>query len=388
MARDLWKSLVRVFVSVELTIILLVLGMILIFLATLDQVELGIYAVQLKWFRSFLVWNHLGSLTFPTFPGGYLIGGLLLINLVAAHCYRFTLSWKKSGIFLTHLGLIVLLVGELFTGILQQDFQMRLDEGETKNYSESFHFNELAVIDATDPQLDQVTAIPEKLLARSESLSHATLPFRLAVKAYYPHAVLQSRGQAAPTAAPFLATTGTGPQRAVTPIPRPVSDELTQPAAYIEVLTADKSLGTFLLSAMAPAPETFTHEGKTWQLSLRVEREYKPFSLTLLKVTHDIYPGSDIPKNFASQVRVRDAAAHEDREVKIYMNNPLRHGGFTFYQYQMNAAAKHTVFQVVRNPSWLAPYIGSITMGLGLLVQFLISLTAFATKRARATASA
>ena len=56
-------------------------------------------------------------MTVPVFPGGYTIGGLLLLNLVAAHVYRFKFEWKKSGILLTHLGLIVLLVGELLTGL-------------------------------------------------------------------------------------------------------------------------------------------------------------------------------------------------------------------------------------------------------------------------------
>ena len=52
------------------------------------------------------------------------------------------------------------------------------------------------------------------------------------------------------------------------------------------------------------------------------------------------------------------------------MNTPLRHEGKTFYQYQMNKAADYTVFQVVRNPSWLVPYIACILVSIGLLWQF------------------
>jgi hypothetical protein len=36
---------------------------------------------------------------------------------------------------------------------------------------------------------------------------------------------------------------------------------------------------------------------------------------------------------------------------------------------------------VVRNPSWLLPYIACIMMGLGLSIQFGIHLFAFANKR-------
>lgn len=38
-----------------------------------------------------------------------------------------------------------------------------------------------------------------------------------------------------------------------------------------------------------------------------------------------------IPKNFASRVRVRSDDGHDDRGVVIFMNNPLRYQGQTYY---------------------------------------------------------
>ena len=98
------------FVSLQLTVALLILSLVLVFVATLDQVNLGIWAVQEKYFRSFFVLGHVpgSSVTFPIFPGGYFIGGMLLINLLAAHIYRFQLTWKKLGIQLAHSGVILL----------------------------------------------------------------------------------------------------------------------------------------------------------------------------------------------------------------------------------------------------------------------------------------
>ncbi len=124
--RDFWQQCVKFFVSLQLTVVLLALSMILVFVATLDQVNLGIWAVQEKYFRSFVVLWNVNGIPIPVFPGGYFIGGLLLINLVASHFYRFKLSWQKSGIVLTHFGLIFLLVGELLTGLWQEEFQMRM----------------------------------------------------------------------------------------------------------------------------------------------------------------------------------------------------------------------------------------------------------------------
>jgi len=384
--RTFWKNSVRFFASLKLTVVLLALSMVLIFIATWDQRDLGVYLVQKKWFRSFVVVHFIGKIGF-LYPGGYTLGFLLLFNLVAAHITRFKLTWKKSGIFLTHFGLILLLLGEFCSGLWQEDFSMRIDEGQTKNYAESFHFNELAVIDATDPKTDRVTAIPEQIVATQTAISHSSLPFRIEVKAYYPHAAMQLREQAA-NPVPQLATAGFGRRFALTPFPPPKSDDLPLPAAYLEIVGTEGSLGTFLVSAMAPQPESFVYAGRTWQLAMRPQREYKPFSLHLLKVTNDLYPGSDIPKNYASLVRLETEDGHQDQEFKIYMNNPLRFGGYTFYQYQMQAQAaeKFSVLQVVRNPSWLVPYIACALMALGLSVQFGISLFRFIDKRSRAAA--
>ena len=58
------------------------------------------------------------------FPGGYTIGWLMFINLLAAHAIRFKLTWKRSGIFLLHAGVIVLLAGEFLTGQMAVETRM------------------------------------------------------------------------------------------------------------------------------------------------------------------------------------------------------------------------------------------------------------------------
>ena len=373
------------FVSLKLTVVLLALGMVLVFAATLDQTNLGIWGIQQKWFRSFFVLQDVGGVPVPIFPGGYFIGGLLFINLVAAHVYRFKFAWRKSGIFLTHLGLILLLVGELLTGLWQQDFQMRLEEGETKSYSESYTLSELALSDTTDPQFDAVVAIPEALLANGETVQHPKLPFRVVPKLYYPNSALQMR-TSTPDAPPSPATTGLGPRIAATPLPITYKqDERNFPTAFVELIAPEGSLGTWLVSTALPAPQRFDYGGHTWKLALRMQRAYRPFSLTLLKFNHDVYAGTDIPKNFSSRIRLKTPDGRDDREVLIYMNNPLRYAGLTFYQASFDPSNdKVTILQVVRNPSWQLPYFACTLLALGLLVQFGLHLVGFIRKRAAA----
>ena len=387
---DTLRQIRDFFVSLRLTVVLLVLGMLLVFAATIDQVQLGIWAVQEKWFRSFFVLWRVGDIPVPVFPGGYLVGGLLLINLVAAHIYRFKKTWRKAGIEMTHAGLILLLVGELLSGLWQEDYSMRLTPDQPKNYSESYRDNELAIVDVTDPKFDEQVAIPERVLAQDRLIQHPKLPFRVVLKEYYPNSRVRQRGPVVDAGTPTIATKGAGLQIVAAPAPMTYrQDERNWPTAFVELVGADGSLGTWAVS-QAPideeghqlAPQRFEYAGRTFTIALRATRAYKPFTLTLLKFSHDRYAGTDIPKNFSSRIRLTTPDGRDDREVLIYMNNPLRYAGLTFYQasYDPNDPTV-TILQVVRNPSWLIPYIACGLMTLGLIVQFGIHLVGFIEKR-------
>ena len=387
---SLYRSLRDFFVSLRLTVTLLVLSIILIFWATLAQTDLGVWGVQQKFFHSLFVLVKIPGteVWLPCYPGGYVIGGLLLINLICAHLYRFKLTGRKAGIWLTHLGLILLLLGELASGLMQKDYDLTLANGQTKNYSESERANELAIIDTTDPQYDEVVAIPEELIAAGETIQNPQLPFRVVPKLYFPNASLAPRPPVA-ASAPSPANQGIGPQLIATPAPlTSKEDERNLPAAYIELVGPDGSLGTWLVSTdLADSPaQTFGYGGHTYKIALRFQRRYLPFSLTLLKFSHDIYAGTDIPKNYSSRVRLTTQEGGDNREVLIYMNNPLRTAGLTFYQSSYLPNDAGTILQVVRNPSWRVPYIACGMMALGLVLQFGLHLGGFFGRRRRGAA--
>src|ERR1700728_1456815 len=111
------KFVIRFFTSPRLTVVLLAFAILLVFIGTLAQVDEGLYNAQARYFRQWLIFGlDVSGHRIPLLlPGGYLIGTLLLLNLVAAHLYRFQLSPKKIGIQLVHGGVILLLVGQLAT---------------------------------------------------------------------------------------------------------------------------------------------------------------------------------------------------------------------------------------------------------------------------------
>ncbi len=380
--RLVWDTLA----SLQLTVALLSLSLVMIFVATLDQVHLGVWGVQQKYFHSFFVMSKVPGteILMPVFPGGYLLGGALLINLVSAHVSRFRLSWRKSGIWLTHVGLIFLLIGEGLSGLMQRDGQVRLDVGQTRRYVESFRETELAVSDVTGPGYDEVVSIPVALLSGHGVIQYPKLPFLIRPVAYFENATLRMRSQV-PNALPSMATNGDGTEMIAEPAPVTYKpDESNWPTGYVELSGPEGTLGTWLVSTQLEEPQTFTYQGRTWQLALRARRDYLPFTITLGRFTHDIYPGTDIPKNFASTVQLRSDDGRDDRSVLISMNNPLRFGGFAFYQAGYANNDHTSVLQAVRNPSWEIPYLSCALIALGLVVQFGLSLFGFFKKRGAA----
>ncbi|PYI58740.1 MAG: ResB protein required for cytochrome C biosynthesis, partial [Verrucomicrobia bacterium] len=187
------RKIVDLVTSLKLTIVCLAAGMALIFVGTIAQVHLGIHEAQQRYFQSMFVWWPPEGRGFkiPIFPGGHLIGAVLLINLIAAHAKRFRWTWRKLGIHLTHAGLIIMLAGGLFTDLFAVESHMRLANGDTRNYSEDLREMELAVIDTTGEDLDQVTAIPESVLRHSRVIDHRSLPFRIVVRSFYQNSRLK-----------------------------------------------------------------------------------------------------------------------------------------------------------------------------------------------------
>ncbi len=407
------KNIVRFFSSLKLTVTLLAFAIVLVFVGTIAQADEGLYIAQSHYFRQWLVVgaNFFGHKIPLILPGGYLLGTLLLVNLVTAHIYRFQLTTKKIGIQLAHAGVILLLVGQLATDMLAREMQMHFAEGDKRNYSDSDGQFELIFISG-----NEVTAIPNRLLNAGDELKIDSLPFTIRVKSAWKNSDVNFRApmlQNAPPLTPNGVAANFDFKQAENV---KAMDQRDIPTVVLEFFTPAGSLGTWVASdwagdaslveavrnsyapmgmdmaqkiaAQLVAPQTIEAEGREFTFTLRPARTRFPFSLTLLKATHTVYAGTDIPKDFRSRVRLQNPQTGENREVEISMNHPLRYGGYTFYQYQMDAGqaaqmagrTPTSVLQVVRNPSWLTPYIGCAMVGMGLVIQFMYHLIGFVSK--------
>lgn len=387
------RSLIKFFSSLKLTVWLLTASMLLVFFGTLDQVHFGIWQTQKLYFESFFViWSYpeqwgfyeqLFWLRLPL-PGGYLLGGLLLINLVAAHLTRFQLSFKKCGLFLIHFGLILLIVSELLTDLLAHESQMAVSEGQRSNYSENFRDNELVLINRQADTQDTVHAISSEALSIQEAIAIPETELTIRCLQYFPNSSLiqtKEGGSASP------ADKGLAAKMRVHIQPKAISysdDEVNTVSAYVEVKAAGTILGTWLVSNVIGdrfPPQLVNWQDQEWELALRFQRSYYPFEFELIDFKHDKYPGSEIPFNFSSEVQVHHQKPNLSQRALIYMNHPLRYAGLTFYQASFADEDTTSIFQVVRNPGWLLPYISVLLMGLGMCLQFGLHFYKFLRKR-------
>lgn len=408
------RKVLKPVASLRFTIVLFVLSLALVFFGTLAQIDYGIWTVVDRYFWSWVVWvpfdlfhqflTVFWSSEFPAggakwggsfpLPAGKLLGLLMLVNLLAAHAVRFRLSWKRTGIFLTHFGLILLLVGEFVTREYAVEQQMTIAEGQTVSFAEDTRNLELAFTDRSDPTQTRVVTVTERRLRRAVAgarISHPDLPVDIEVLKYFKNTNFRD----AEPGAPNLATAGFG-LTAIAEEAREESGVATRQqrdisSAYVALYRKDdgEKIGVYLVSLvttanggdLVPVGAHFAH------MALRQARYNKPYSLTLVKFRFDRYLGTDKPKNFSSEVIVRDATGAVAREnVVISMNNPLRYAGETFYQADWDKATERgTVLQVVKNPGWIdfwlfqasIDYIACATVGGGLVLHFLIGLVGF-----------
>ena len=463
------QRLIDLFLSLKLTVTLLALSMVLVFAGTLAQVDKGIWTVMDQYFRCWIAWVEL-PVFFPRsmgvpewiipFPGGFLIGSLLSLNLLAVHSSTFkvlvrgrrmwvgygllalgllitvgvVLGWgtapvaatesdafwrvffrlgrgtlagavlfaacwilykQRAGMVLLHAGILLLLVGEFFTALFAVEATMTIKEGETATFFDRSQQFELAITDTSGTEFDRVTTIPQPLLKPGKMVSAETLPFDVKVRGR-----MRNSNRPVPLdsvsdemRAFYPAYAGFG-ERLYVARAREVSGatgERNAPAVDVELLDRETgaSLGRYILSIwfypnfvnqVWDMPTRVTVDGREYELYFRNRREPAvsesgaPYAVTLLDFVHERYEGTQTPKDFSSEIRLVNEGDGIDRELRIWMNNPLRYARKTFYQSGYLPDDGGTVLQVVRNDSWMIPYLSCMIVFIGMAAQFGLSL--------------
>ncbi|MBP63462.1 MAG: hypothetical protein CMJ62_18220 [Planctomycetaceae bacterium] len=292
---------------------------------------------------------------------------------------------KRAGIVLLHAGIGVLMFGQFFVAQYDIEEQMTIPEGNTVNYGQDIRAVELAIVQE-DSKEDLVTVIPlirngkSSVFLDQKSVRPDDLPFEIEVIEFFRNSAFRELKPDQEN----IATDGAGLRYVVERLrPGGGTDDskVNLASAYVKLTQRDnfKVLGTYLLSQPLGNQELIKVDAKEFKLSLRFERHYKPYSVQLIDVRADHYLGTTTPKNYSSDVRLIHKGLNVDREDHIWMNNPLRFAGETFYQsgYQNFQGREYTTFQVVKNTGWMIPYVSCMLVLLGMTCHFSTKLVRF-----------
>ncbi|MEO7425833.1 MAG: cytochrome c biogenesis protein ResB [Fibrobacteria bacterium] len=351
-----------------ITLMCLVILFALIFFGTLYQADHGLFEAQKKFFGYGFV--LIGGF-FPL-PAASLVIWVLSIQL--AIMMAFHLPWKlnRIGLWVVHLGILALLVGGFITQVLAVESQMTLAEGETGHYTTAYHEYELAFWE-TQGDSNHVYAFDESMVRPGSELDVAPYHARIKVHAYYLNSdAFTTRATNGPT---YINASGIGMLEQRKP-----EKEVTQnaPGIIFTLLESGKPDREILLYGPEIQTLMLTIGGKKVAVQLRLKHYPLGFSLHLSDFIKNVHPGTDIPSSFESYADLGEGGT--TRPVKIWMNNPLRHAGYTFFQAsyaQAQGMANKSTFAVVTNPGRVMPYVSSLVVFAGLLLHFLIKLIPF-----------
>ena len=293
---------------------------------------------------------------------------------------------KRAGLALLHGGVGLLMFGELFVSYYAAEQQMTLSEGQTVNFTRDIRSLELVIRVPSPGKEAEVIAVPLlnaghlTRFGSGSTISLPDLPFDAHVVDFLKNAEIRP----AKPQEENLATQGVGVRFIAEPAPVRSSiqgGDGDLAAVYLQFTRRDDAadLGTYLLSQRLP-PDQLTAADREYSLAVRFRRYNKPYQITLLDVRKDDHVGTTMAKNYASRVRLQDPSRNVDFETKIWMNNPMRYAGETYYQsgYRTDPrGVESSTLQVVQNTGWMIPYVSCMIAATGMLAHLLPILLRF-----------
>tara|TARA_A100000164_G_C21865005_1_gene752074 strand:- start:557 stop:1477 length:921 start_codon:yes stop_codon:yes gene_type:complete len=299
------------------------------------------------------------------------------MSILSVNLFSFFLkpnSWRKNkiGILTVHAGALILLIGSAITNVFSIEGNMVIVEDEKSNYMHSFYYKEFTVLNL-DEYKDSIEVINfnEQLLKEKEFLSYNKLPFKIEVIDFYLNSKLEKRVN--DSLSPLRGDAINLELREKYP-----NTEMNKNISGItyKIISEDENInGYYIYQLEQRRPEIITINNMDYALLLRPVRTYLPFEIELLDFDKVMHPGTQIAKSFSSNVFLNENET--SRRVLIEMNAPLRHKGYTLYQAsyaELGDGREATVLAVVQNYGRLFPYISSIIMCIGVLLQMIIRI--------------
>lgn len=385
-----WR-IVEFFSSFALATIVLFFLFIITWVGTLEQVEKGLHVTVRDFFESFYaVYWIKGSVPIPL-PGGFLLLSLLFLNIVCGGIIRLRKKPQTVGILIAHLSIAFLIIAGGVSYYFKKDGNMALWPGDSSNLFQSFHDWVMEVKEiGTD---DDVWVIKDSAFndldgSKSRIFHRETLPFEIKLYGYVRNSELAVADGSSTGGQPvvdgfFLKEQPPAPE-----------NEMNVGGVLCEVIDKDGEKVAESVVTFQPSGKvfTFTADGRKFAIEMNRERWEVPFTVTLDKFVHEVYPKTNKPRVFRSEVTRTENGA--DEVVKISMNEPMRYKGYTFFQASWGPQGagpndpKFSQFEVAKNPSDHWPLWSCIAAFIGLALHFGMSLWKFSKRSAKKATAA
>ena len=362
---NIFNQWIQYFRMPKMFVCTLIWMMFLIIIGTLAQAEMGLFAVQKRYFSSWVIWFWY----LPT-PGGRLTLLVMFINLSFFICSKTLWTKDKIGILILHFGGLLLMIGGGLTAMFSLEGNVVIDEGEKSNFVEDYYYMELAIINTSKDHYNHFTIFDTPILKPGKILKHQDIPFETEIISYIKNCKPLKREKPA-----GLQYKGMMKNFMLSDLPPLKEESMNRPGLIISLTNTGKSSdGIYGLFFGQNIPQTLKINGKNFTIVFRKKRTYLPFELELLDFKKVMHPGTGIAKSYSSDINLIESGI--SKHILIEMNQPLRHKGYTFYQSSFieSVNGETTILATVKNYGRLFPYISSIIMCFGLLVHLIMRL--------------
>lgn len=334
--------------------------MVIVVVGTVAQKDLGLLKSQQLYFSSWLIWFG-----FVPFPGGMTLLVIFFVNLLMKFLLFSEWAWHKAGIIITHFGVLLLLLGGLFTALTQEEGYLVIEQGSQATIIKDYHQRELQIY----RDGDRVITMPHQALHRGLELSDPALPFKMNIDTYCYNCKIQRRAEA--DQADWVPP---GKFMQLVPTDASPSDEENLTGIEFTIQGSGATDGKYLTFDAFPKPPELEVGGHSYKITIDRSERTLPFTVQLDKFERELHPGTSMASAYHSLVTVLDGDTKWTASIR--MNEPLRYRGYTLYQssFDLSGEKPFTVLSVVRNTGRLFPYISSLIMAAGLILHLIIRL--------------
>ena len=327
--------------------------MLYLVIGTVAQKYIGLFEATKIFFSAPIIW-----LGFVPLPGLPVLIGLIFINLSFKLLFKSPWTWRNAGIIVTHIGVMLLLVGGLFTALFSSEGYIDLAPGQTKSFVTDYHTRVFVIMDNEGTIIKK---FEHDALSVGQTLTIPTTPLRIEILEACRHCKIVARQDATD------AYQGMAQHMSLQAEPPRKLNEENFSGLTFAIKGSDNN-GVYTVLEGIPKLPKVTADDKTYHIELRREQRKLPFRIELLEFKREMHPGTAMAKAYSSRVRIYDGDAQWESVIR--MNEPLRYKGYSLFQSSFieTPSGDMSVLAIVWNAGRTFPYLSGIAVCLGIIL--------------------